>query len=57
MCTTMELQKIVQTLESLAVNVTFSKQPLHFISHMPCVTTNSILMTSKWYDRNEISLG
>jgi hypothetical protein len=37
----MELQKkkkkkSVQTLESLAVNVTFSKEPLHFISYMPC---------------------
>jgi len=32
----MELQKSVQTLESLAVNVTFSKEPMHFISYMPC---------------------
>jgi len=45
----MESQKSVQTLEILAVSVTFTKKPLRFISHMPCRLsmshTNSILMT------------
>ena len=36
MCTSMELRKSVQTLKSMVVNVTFPKEPLHFISHMPC---------------------
>lgn len=36
MCASMELQKSVHTLESLAVNVNFSKETLHFNSYMPC---------------------
>ena len=36
MGTSMESQTSVQTLESLAVYVNLSKQPLHFIFQMPC---------------------
>lgn len=36
MGTSMELQKSVQTLESLAFSVNLSQEPLHFIFQMPC---------------------